>query len=52
MQGMDDYAASKARIFQGQGVHGPQSRRCAQSGGRSPGREVVTFGLNPPPRAV
>jgi UDP-N-acetylmuramoylalanine--D-glutamate ligase len=32
---LDDYAASKARIFQGHGVHGPQSRRCAQPGGRS-----------------
>jgi UDP-N-acetylmuramoylalanine--D-glutamate ligase len=34
--GIDDYAASKARVFQGQRRAGPQSRRCAQPGGRSP----------------
>ena len=48
-RGLDDYAASKARVFQGQGVmvlnrDDPRSLASARSD-----RTVVTFGLNPPP---
>jgi len=49
--GMDDYAAAKARIFSGDGVQllnrdDPLSLVMAQAG-----RQVVTFGLNPPEKA-
>lgn len=49
--GMDDYAAAKARIFSGDGVQllnrdDPLSLAMAQAG-----RQVVTFGLNPPEKA-
>jgi len=49
--GMADYAAAKARVFLGTGTQvlnrdDPASRAMAL-----PGREVVTFGLDAPPRA-
>ena len=48
--GLDDYGAAKARIFQGAGVQvlnrdDPRSLAMAL-----PGRKVVTFGLDAPPR--
>jgi len=46
--GMDDYAAAKARIFNGTGVqlvNRDDSRSLAMA---QPGRQVITFGLNPP----
>ena len=49
--GMDDYAAAKARIFNGAGaqlVNRDDSRSLAMA---QPGRQVITFGLNPPEHA-
>jgi UDP-N-acetylmuramoylalanine--D-glutamate ligase len=48
--GMDDYAASKARVFQGQGVQVLNRDDARSLAAARPGRAVVTFGLNPPPR--
>jgi UDP-N-acetylmuramoylalanine--D-glutamate ligase len=47
---MDDYAASKARVFQGQGVQVLNRDDARSLAAARPGRTVVTFGLNPPPR--
>lgn len=49
--GMADYAAAKARIFSGAGVqlvNRDDSRSLAMA---QPGRQVITFGLNPPEHA-
>jgi UDP-N-acetylmuramoylalanine--D-glutamate ligase len=50
--GMDEYAAAKARIFQGNGAQvlnrdDPRSLSMAR-----PGRKTVTFGLNPAPTSA
>jgi UDP-N-acetylmuramoylalanine--D-glutamate ligase len=42
------YAPARRVSFRGGGVHGPQSRRCAQPGGRTQRPRCVTFGLGPP----
>lgn len=47
---MDDYAASKARVFQGRGVQVLNRDDIRSMAAARQGRTVVTFGLNPPPR--
>jgi len=47
-----DYAAAKARIFQGRGVMVLNRDDDWSMGNGRCGREIVTFGLNPPPRAT
>lgn len=47
---MDEYTASKARIFQGDGVMVLNRDDARSLAARRPGRRLVTFGLNPPPR--
>jgi UDP-N-acetylmuramoylalanine--D-glutamate ligase len=47
---MDDYTASKARIFQGNGVMVLNRDDARSLAAGRPGRRMVTFGLNPPPR--
>ena len=44
---MDDYAAAKARIFQGGGVMALNRDDARSVGFRIPGRRCVTFGLDP-----
>jgi len=49
---MDDYAAAKARVFQGDGIqvlNRDDQRSLAMA---RPGRKIVTFGLNPAPTAA
>ncbi|HXU94061.1 MAG TPA: UDP-N-acetylmuramoyl-L-alanine--D-glutamate ligase [Gallionella sp.] len=46
--GMDDYAAAKARIFQGDGVQVLNRDDVRSMGMALPGRRVVTFGLDAP----
>jgi len=46
--GMDEYAASKARIFQGNGVQVLNRDDARSMGMALPGREIVTFGLDVP----
>jgi UDP-N-acetylmuramoylalanine--D-glutamate ligase len=48
MHGLDDYAASKARVFQGQGVMVLNRDDARSLAAARPGRDLVTFGLNPP----
>jgi UDP-N-acetylmuramoylalanine--D-glutamate ligase len=50
-QGMDDYAASKARIFQGDGVMVLNRDDVRSLAAARQGRELVTFGLDPATRA-
>jgi len=45
--GMDEYAAAKARIFQGSGVQVLNRDDARSMGMAMPGRKVVTFGLTP-----
>lgn len=45
---MDDYAAAKARIFQGEGVQVLNRLDCRVSAMALPGRRQVTFGLDAP----
>ena len=45
---MGDYAAAKARIFEGNGVQVLNREDAWSLGMRQEGRKVVTFGLNPP----
>jgi UDP-N-acetylmuramoylalanine--D-glutamate ligase len=47
---MDVYAASKARVFQGRGVQVLNRDDARSLAAARPGRTVVTFGLNRPPR--
>lgn len=47
---MDDYTASKARIFQGNGVMVLNRDDARSLAAGHPDRRMVTFGLNPPPR--
>ena len=50
-RGLDEYAAAKARIFQGAGLQ-ILNRDDARSAAMAlPGRKAVTFGLDAPPRA-
>ncbi len=46
--GMDEYAAAKARIFQGDGVQLLNRDDARSMGMALPGRRVVTFGLDAP----
>jgi UDP-N-acetylmuramoylalanine--D-glutamate ligase len=46
--GMDEYAAAKARIFQGSGVQVLNRDDARSMGMALPGREIVTFGLDEP----
>jgi UDP-N-acetylmuramoylalanine--D-glutamate ligase len=46
--GMDEYAAAKARIFQGSGVQVLNRDDARSMGMAMPGREIVTFGLDRP----
>lgn len=48
--GLDDYARSKERIFQGGGVMVLNRDDARSLAAARDGREVVTFGLNPPAR--
>ena len=50
--GMADYAAAKARVFFGTGVQVLNRDDAASRAMAQPGREVVTFGLDAPPRAT
>jgi UDP-N-acetylmuramoylalanine--D-glutamate ligase len=50
--GMADYAAAKARVFFGSGVQVLNRDDAASRAMAQPGREVVTFGLDAPPRAT
>jgi len=50
--GMADYAAAKARVFFGTGVQVLNRDDAASRSMAQPGREVVTFGLDAPPRAT
>lgn len=47
-KGMDEYAAAKARIFQGGGVQVVNRNDVRSTGMAIPGREIVTFGLDAP----
>jgi len=47
--GIAEYAAAKARIFDGGGVQVLNRDDAASMGMRRPGRDIVTFGLNRPP---
>jgi UDP-N-acetylmuramoylalanine--D-glutamate ligase len=49
---MADYAAAKARVFSGSGVQVLNRDDAASRSMAQPGREVVTFGLDAPPRAA
>ena len=49
--GMDDYAAAKARIFSGAGVQLVNREDSRSLAIAQPGRQVITFGLNPPEHA-
>jgi UDP-N-acetylmuramoylalanine--D-glutamate ligase len=50
--GMADYAAAKARVFFGSGVQVLNRDDAASRAMAQPGREVITFGLDAPPRAT